>query len=96
MYIYRYIHIYTYIGSSPLVCRAYAIHMISTCKPPTSISREKALKQLANSQRIDSTYAKFETALSLYQYACILHPTDFRALLNLALVDMLVYGNVRR
>jgi hypothetical protein len=24
-------------GSSPLVCRAYAIHMISTCKPPTSV-----------------------------------------------------------
>ena len=83
-------------GSSPLVCRAYAIHLISTCKAPIAVSRERALKQLTNSLRIDEHMQKFETALTLYEYACIRHPTDYRALLNLALVDILVYKNVHR
>ena len=80
-------------GSSPLVCRAYAIFLISTCKAPVNLSRERSLKQLANSKRIDDQIAKFETALSIYEYACIRNPKDYRTLINLALVDILIYEN---
>jgi hypothetical protein len=46
--------------------------------------------------RIDELITKFETALSIYQYACIRNPKDHRALLNLALVDILIYQNHKR
>lgn len=83
-------------GSSPLVCRAYAIFLISTCKAPVQRSRERALQHIAASTIIDERCTKFETALCMYEYACVLHPRDYRPFLNLALVDILIYRNMKR
>jgi hypothetical protein len=81
-------------AANPLVCRAVALFQISTLQAPMQVARERAMKEILSSKRKDESNAKFNTALSIYKYACLRRPDDFRPVLNLALVYLLIYEDL--
>jgi len=79
--------------ANPLVTRAYALFMMGTCEAPILKNRERAQFLFADARRKDEYADKFKVAYYLFQFACLRYPTDFRTLVNLALVQCLIYGN---
>jgi len=79
--------------SNPLVTRAYAFFLLSTCEAPLQLNRDRALILLADAKRKDPTNSKFSTAYALFQLGVLRHPQDHRALVNLAIVQSMMYGN---
>jgi hypothetical protein len=78
--------------ANPLVTRAYAFFLLGTCEPPVALNRERAATLLADGKRKDEDHSKFELAYYLYKFSCLKNPNDYRALINLALVQCLLYG----
>jgi hypothetical protein len=79
--------------ANPLVTRAYGFYMLGTCEAPIKLNRDRATILFGDALRKDPYSDKFKVAYYLYQFACVRSPTDFRALVNLALVQCLIYGN---
>lgn len=77
--------------SNPLVTRAYAFYLLATCEAPIALNRDRALLLLLDAKRKDPEHLKFATAYHLFQFACLRAPHDFRTLLNLAMVQCLLY-----
>jgi tetratricopeptide (TPR) repeat protein len=77
--------------ANPLITRAFALFLISTCEAPILRVREKAEKWIVEAKRRDESNSKFDSALSIYQYALLRKPKDVRALTNLALAYILIY-----
>lgn len=78
--------------ASPLVTRAYAFFMIATCESPMQLNRTRAGILLADAQRKDANHERFQAAYFLFQFACIRTPNDYRTLINLALVQCILYN----
>jgi hypothetical protein len=79
--------------ANPLVTRAYGLFMMGTCEAPILKNRERAQFLFADARRKDEYADKFKVAYYLFQFACLRYPTDFRTLVNLALVQCVIYGN---
>lgn len=80
--------------ANPLVTRAYAFYMIGTCEAPIKLNRDRSIILLNDAKRKDPEHDKFLVAYYLFQFACIRNPYDIRALINLALVQCILYdGN---
>lgn len=79
--------------SNPLVTRAYGFYMMGTCEAPIKLNRERAMLLFNDARRKDEYHDKFKVAYYLYQFACLRYPTDCRTLVNLALVQCIIYGN---
>eukprot|EP01041_Mallomonas_annulata_P001768 gene1768-3428_t len=81
--------------ASPLLTRAYAIYLLSTCEAPVLSNKEKALSLLRDANRRDPSLLKFVTALnSFYKYACLKDPENIKSLLNLGLAYYYVCSNI--
>lgn len=79
--------------ANPLVTRAYAFFMVGTCEPPMAVNRDRASILLGDAESKDPTQDKFSIAYRLFQFACLKSPDDYRTLLNLALVQCMLYKN---
>ena len=79
--------------ASPLVTRSFAFYILCTCEPPLLLAREKALRWLADAKRRDENHDKFKMAYNVYRYALLHRPKDPQTLINLSLVEILVYNN---
>eukprot|EP00600_Ochromonadales_sp_CCMP1393_P011824 CAMPEP_0174996646 /NCGR_PEP_ID=MMETSP0005-20121125/514_1 /TAXON_ID=420556 /ORGANISM="Ochromonas sp., Strain CCMP1393" /LENGTH=275 /DNA_ID=CAMNT_0016251085 /DNA_START=242 /DNA_END=1069 /DNA_ORIENTATION=- len=79
--------------ANPLVTRAYAFFMLGTCEAPLKANRDRSKILFFDAERKDPMHDKFQVAYYMYQFGCIRHPRDHRALVNLALVQCLLYGN---
>lgn len=77
--------------ANPLVTRAFAFYLLGTCEAPIKLNRERAHTLLGDAKRKDEEHVKFDIAYKLFSFSCIRRPTDYRALLNLALVQTLMY-----
>jgi tetratricopeptide (TPR) repeat protein len=77
--------------ANPLVTRAYAFFMLGTCEAPMVLNRDRAHLLLGDARRKDEDHSKFQTAYYLFKFACLRRPKDFRTLLNLALVQCLLF-----
>ena len=82
--------------ASPLVTRAFAMYLLCSCEPPLQLAREKALRWLADAKRRDSSHKKFTTAYNIYRFSLLNKPKHVQAMLNLALAELLIYGNKMR
>jgi hypothetical protein len=82
--------------SNALVSRAYALFVISMCDPPLQTQRRKAEKKLADAKNRDDTGAKYRLARSVFCYACMQHPFDVRHVMDVALIDLLVFNETSR
>jgi hypothetical protein len=82
--------------SNALVSRAYALFVISMCDPPLQTQRKKAEKKLQDAKNRDETGAKYRLARSIFCYACVQHPFDVRHVLDVALIDLLVFNETSR
>lgn len=78
--------------ANPLVTRAYAFYMIGTCEPPVKLNRDRFMILLRDAERKDPSHEKFTLAYYLFQFSCVKHPSDIRALINLALVQCLLFS----
>lgn len=78
--------------ANPLVTRSYAFYLMSTCEPPIGLNRERAQILLGDAERRDPEIAKFQLAYSLYQFACLRQPTHPSTLVNLALVQCVLFN----
>jgi hypothetical protein len=77
--------------ANPLVTRAYAFFMLSTAEAPIKLNRERVNILLTDASIKDPTNIKFAVAYFLYQFGAIAHPKDYRALINLAVVQVFIY-----
>lgn len=77
--------------SNPLVTRAYAFFLLGTCEAPIQLNRERAMLLLSDAKRKDPTHHKFQLAYYLCQFACIRSPNNYKTLVNLALVQCILY-----
>lgn len=77
--------------ANPLVTRAYAFYLMATCEAPIGLNRDRAQILLGDAQRRDPEIAKFQFAYSLYQFACLRQPNNPKTLVNLALVQCILY-----
>ncbi|KAJ1433161.1 hypothetical protein B484DRAFT_447409 [Ochromonadaceae sp. CCMP2298] len=80
-------------GANPLVTRAYAFFMLATAEAPIKLNRERVNVLLHDAAIKDPQLGKFEIAYWLYQLGCLRHPQDYRALVNLAVVQCILYGD---
>jgi hypothetical protein len=79
--------------ANPLVTRAYGFFMLGTCEAPIKLNRERANLLFNDARRKDEYHDKFKVAYYLFQFACLRYPTDPRTLVNLAIVQCILYGN---
>lgn len=79
--------------SNPLVTRCYAFFLISTCEPPMLLNRDRALLLLGDAKRKDDDHSRFTIAHYLFELAVLRQPTNYVTLVNLALVNCLIYNN---
>lgn len=79
--------------ANPLVTRAYGFYMLGTCEAPIKLNRERANLLFNDARRKDEYHDKFKVAYYLYQFACLRYPRDPRTLVNLAIVQCILYGN---
>jgi len=78
--------------ANPLVTRAYAFFLMATCEPPIALNRERAQILLGDADRRDPEIAKFQLAYSMYQFAVLRQPYNPKTLINLALVQCVLYN----
>ena len=81
--------------SNPLVARAYALYLLTSCEAPIGPNREKAMSMIKDAERRDATASKFALATSIAKYACYREPRNAKVLLNLALIEVLVNKNIK-
>ena len=79
--------------SNPLVTRCYAFYLLSTCEPPIALNRDRALLLLNDAKRKDEDHSRFEIAFQLFQFGVLRSPTNPVTLVNLALVNCILYNN---
>ena len=79
--------------ANPLVTRAWGFYMLGTCEAPIKLNRDRAIMLFADAERKDPTHDKFQIAYYLYQFSCICYPKNINCLINLALVQCILYNN---
>lgn len=79
--------------ANPLVTRAYGFFMLGTCEAPVRLNRDRANMLFSDARRKDEHHDKFTVAYYLFQFACLRYPNDPRTLVNLAIVQCILYGN---
>lgn len=77
--------------ANPLVTRSYAFYLLGTCEAPIAINRDRAIVLLLDAKRKDPEHKKFTLACNVFQFAVLRTPKDYRALLNLALMQCLLF-----
>lgn len=77
--------------ANPLVTRSYAFFLLGTCESPITLNRDRAIVLLLDSKRKDPENAKFQMAYSLFQFAALRSPRDYRVLINLALIQSMLF-----
>eukprot|EP01038_Epipyxis_sp_PR26KG_P005939 gene5939-8187_t len=77
--------------ANPLVTRSYAFFMLGTIESPMILNRERAQVLLSDAKRRDESMTSFETAYQIFRFGLLKQPNDTRALLNLALIQTLLY-----
>jgi hypothetical protein len=82
--------------NNALVTRTYAVYLICTCEAPRQVTRERAESMLKEAFRRDVAGARFQTSHDIFQFACLREPRNVQALLNLAVIECLVFQNMAK
>ena len=77
--------------ANPLVTRSYAFYLLGTCEAPLAINRDRAIVLLLDAKRKDPDHKKFTLAYNIFQFAVLRTPKDYRVLLNLGLIQCLLF-----
>lgn len=82
--------------SNPLVQRCFGLFLLCACEHPVVLVREKALNLLKDAKLRDHNNLKFSTAYLFYMLGALRDPRNHQVLLNLAIIETLIYDNIPR
>jgi hypothetical protein len=82
--------------SNPLVQRCFGLFLLCACEHPVVLVREKALNLLNDAKLRDKNNLKFATAYLFYILGALREPRNHQVLLNLAIIETLIYENIPR